>query len=253
MLYAADQVPRTDVLFYDDREQDGITLEFRLIYKGPLRSAQSGHSVEEKHRLRQHFHKQLADLWIRDPMLNRQVTGRFIPSGMAHAREIAAFPITNQIPDYLLVDSQDPRGRSFIEIMAEDYTKGGFRFVPLIRRKNGFTCALDVLFLRQGHPGDLIVSGDVDNRIKTLLDGLRMPRECSEIPNVSGNKRMVPDTNENPFYCLLEDDSLITGLQITTDRLLQDPAQSSNKDDVELVIHVTVIDPNALLGTNALP
>jgi len=30
----------------------------------------------------------------------------------------------------------------------------------------------------------------------------------------------VPQADENPFYCLLQDDALITGFSVATDRLL---------------------------------
>jgi hypothetical protein len=53
--------------------------------------------------------------------------------------------------------------------------------------------------------------GDIDNRVKVL----KVPRECNEIPKEQG-----PEKDEEPFFCLLEDDSLITKVAITTDRLL---------------------------------
>jgi hypothetical protein len=139
------------------------------------------------------------------------------------------------------VDDSDPAGRPMTEIIADEYDRCGFRFVPLVRKKNGFTCALDILFLRRGHPGELIVSADLDNRIKTLFDSLKIPGQCSEV-------KATPEPGENPFFCLLEDDSLITSVKITTDRLLTPKGEDEGRWDVELVVHVTVIDPNALLG-----
>ncbi len=44
-----------------------------------------------------------------------------------------------------------------------------------------------------------------------------------------------PQAGEDPFYCLLEDDNLITTLSVTTDRLLVSPA---NSNEVFLLIHV---------------
>jgi hypothetical protein len=51
----------------------------------------------------------------------------------------------------------------------------------------------------------------------------------------------TPRVDENPFYCLLEDDALVTGLGITTDQLLEpvDPAEAT------VVIHVTIKDTGA--------
>ncbi len=41
---------------------------------------------------------------------------------------------------------------------------------------------------------------------------------------------------ECPFFCLLEDDALVTGFSVTTDSLLAPRA----KDEVNLLIHVRV-------------
>ncbi|MDD1413938.1 hypothetical protein MEN41_04490 [Dolichospermum sp. ST_con] len=51
-------------------------------------------------------------------------------------------------------------------------------------------------------------------RLKTLFDGLRCPSNKDEI------KEIEPKPNEKPFYCLLEDDKLITKVSVTTKRLL---------------------------------
>jgi hypothetical protein len=46
----------------------------------------------------------------------------------------------------------------------------------------------------------------------------------------------VPGPTETPLYCLLEDDSLITALAVTTDRLL---VPHENPAHVLVIIHVT--------------
>jgi len=140
-------------------------------------------------------------------------------------------------PNWILLDPDQPGGRAYTEIIADDYSRCGFRFVPLVRKANEFTCALDVLFLRRGHPSDLIVSGDLDNRLKTLIDSLKIPGECSELGSA------VPDADENPFFWLLEDDSLITGMRVTTDRLLTPIQDDEGKWDVEIIVHATVVNP----------
>ena len=56
--------------------------------------------------------------------------------------------------------------------------------------------------------------GDIDGRIKTLFDALRMPSEEEE--KVGGTP------TANPLYCLLESDSLISDLSVRTARLLGD-------------------------------
>ncbi len=111
-----------------------------------------------------------------------------------------------------------------------------FNFVPLISTKMGRAFAmLDILFLRRNHPGNLISEGDIDNRIKVLFNSLRVPKGASEIGEGVG-----PDEGEKPFYCLLEDDSLITSVNVTTDRLLC-PFSGEHSHpliDVMLIIHV---------------
>lgn len=82
--------------------------------------------------------------------------------------------------------------------------------------------------------GELIRhGGDIDNRIKTLLDSLRVP-EAGEI------EALTPDVTENPFYCLLEDDSLVTGFQVKTERLLEPSSGAESQADVRLMITVIV-------------
>lgn len=107
---------------------------------------------------------------------------------------------------------------------------------------------MNILFLRRDNPGNLIASGgDIDNRIKVLFDGLKMPDTVSDL----GGIPLGPD--EDPFFCLLEDDSLITSVSITTDRLLIPQESDENVHDVCLIIHATVLNPSALFTGNRLP
>lgn len=93
-------------------------------------------------------------------------------------------------------------------------------------------------------PGHIVTqSGDIDNRIKTLLDALKKP-ELNALPGGS-----VPTSNENPFFCLLEDDNLIVSLAVETDRLLEPDVHPS---EVELIIHVTTRQLRVLIGTIGL-
>jgi hypothetical protein len=75
--------------------------------------------------------------------------------------------------------------------------------------------------------------GDIDNRIKTLFDALHVPKNCSEVQG-------APEDSEKPFYCLLEDDTLITGVQVRTDRLLIPIKDGQRETDVMLIVHVFV-------------
>lgn len=46
------------------------------------------------------------------------------------------------------------------------------------------------------------------------------------------------ESDEDPFYCLLEDDKLITSISVTTDRLILPLAGPEHTNHVMLVIHV---------------
>ena len=92
------------------------------------------------------------------------------------------------------------------------------------------SCDLDILFLRQDDPGSLITQGgDLDGRIKTLLDALRMP--SAQEQNVSG------PASANTF-CLLESDTLISSMNVETERLLF--PETTHPHEVHLIIEVSL-------------
>ncbi len=183
-------------------------MQFRLIYRGELHSASKSNTRnKEKHTIRKVLHKQLAQLWQYEPILSRYLIGD---------------PTTN---------------RSAVDKMADKFKRCGFKFLPLIGDYFGrLACGLDILFLNPDQPGNLIKhGGDIDNRIKVLFDALRMPRDDTEL------RGQEPGEDENPFFCLLQDDKQITEVKITTDRLLMPKISVENKDDVLLIIHVKTL------------
>jgi hypothetical protein len=218
-------------------------MEFRLIYSGPLHAETKRQArAEEKHKIRKVFHRQLSELWKQHPVLQRQAVDRLIRYRTPLNMISDPGPGVEQIMSHR-------SGKPWLEIVADDHARLGYRFVPLVRKAGGFTCSLDILFLRRDNPGSLVhTGGDIDNRIKVLLDGLRTPNTSAEIGG------FLPEVDENPFHCLLEDDSLITALNITTDRLLLpvDESAGERKNDVHLVIHVRLGDVEALFAGNRL-
>jgi hypothetical protein len=117
---------------------------------------------------------------------------------------------------------------------AESYERSGQRFIPLLTEQGGMYCTLDILFLRPEEPHMLLKGGDLDNRIKTLFDALRLPKDLEEM----GGKRGNP--SDPPVFCLLEDDKLISELHVTCDQLLLLPdTQTVKPNDVFLVVKVT--------------
>jgi hypothetical protein len=191
-------------------------MDFRLTYTGPLYATQrdpvpgqAPRHTQNRHDIRCDFHRQLKALWSLPPL--------------------------NAVrrPDVLVV--QDPPGwvdpAVTAEALARKHALYGFNFVPLVTQELDLICALDILFLRPDRPGDVIWAGDIDNRIKTLLDALRIPEPGENYAN------RVPEVDQAPFFCLLEDDKLITRVGVETDRLLKPVA---NPAEAQLIITVKI-------------
>lgn len=89
----------------------------------------------------------------------------------------------------------------------------GIAFVPLLTRKMNSSCIMTVKFMRNGKPGEIVHGGDIDNRLKTLFDALRLPEHENEVLPQFAPPRPI---EEHLYVCLLEDDSLITELSVHT-------------------------------------
>jgi hypothetical protein len=114
-------------------------------------------------------------------------------------------------------------------------TRGDFYCFALVRAKLNLVCDLDILFLRRENPGQLISGGgDIDNRIKVLFDALRMPQDDNEV------RGFVSSDPNKMLLCLTEDDRLITGFRVTTDRLLEPGRSEAEENNVRLIINVEV-------------
>jgi len=84
-------------------------------------------------------------------------------------------------------------------------------------------------------PGGIVKhNGDIDNRLKVLFDALKYPHETQEVENAPQG------ADENPCFCLLEDDQFIDHVSVTTDRLLTPLEGTESEHDVSLIIHVTI-------------
>lgn len=186
-------------------------MEFTLFYRGQLR-ANSRPKV--KHELRQKFHKQLQVLWAQPPFNELQ---RYLEESDPPEKEL------------------EPGETRYAEIISPHFyiikKVEAFSFAPLVCSQFHLTASLDITLLRPGPPGNLVkAGGDIDNRLKTLLDALKAPLTSGEI-----HKDAAPEADETPFFCLLEDDSLITGLSVRTDRLLEN---SSHPSETLILIRV---------------
>lgn len=174
-------------------------MRFRLLIEGPIPPRKQA-TLAQIHAIRRRLHHQMQRLWRHAPLQDKQHWLRLTP------------PVPNDIA------------------ILED--RAGRHFAPLISQKNATHCSLNVVFLKSEYPNTLIsVRGDIDNRLKTLFDALRVP-SVSEIQQVEP----VAQEGENPLYCVMQDDGLITGLSVETDRLLT----SDGQHDVFAVATITL-------------
>jgi hypothetical protein len=80
----------------------------------------------------------------------------------------------------------------------ERFHREGFTWLPIITKNNGMICKLEVLMLRHGNPGGVLY--DIDNRLKTLFDALRIPTGPQELGAGTSKGVQSPDSGEDPFY-----------------------------------------------------
>lgn len=187
---------------FNSLPDEGLDMEFRLIYEGPL---PADGNANDKQLVRRKLHPQLRKLWRMDPHLRDWIPG--------DGRRFGSKP----------------------EEIAHDYAIGDYNFVPLITEKLGMMCSLDILFLKRGELGEVVkTGGDIDNRLKTLFDALRTPDRREECG------RGLPAEDERPLYTVMTNDALIADLRIETDRLLR-PTELTGRaalNNVELIIKV---------------
>jgi hypothetical protein len=166
----------------------------------------SNGSPAHKHELRAHFHTQLAVIWKQKPLSEQT---------------------------YLLA----PRDGNEYCLLRE---LSGVTFVPLVSEEMNVVAELEVSILRPEPPGGLLTQGgDIDNRLKTLFDSLTMPRHPNQI--ASG----ISPSTFSPFFCLLEDDNLVTSVSVRTEQLLE---QVEDPSIVDLRIRVRTRTTRETMG-----
>jgi hypothetical protein len=177
-------------------------VELRLEYWAyiPTDNRQGDHHSDLKHAMRLEFSNQLRIVWRKSPMLNQHQ--HFIPPSYGIGSPI-------HFPEGFLWEEHPRRSIFQPHYRPEDDSAPffqvqmcGFSWVPLVSWHNYLNCKLDITFHGEGQSA-VRRGGDLDNRVKTLFDGLRMPLRDSEVPGNMFGK------NAELAYCLLEDDSLI--------------------------------------------
>ena len=156
----------------------------------------SNAGAKDKHKIREYFYPQMKTLWDIKPL--------------SHYKK-----------DFLNPDKS-------LSVLKE---VDNVAFAPLVSSVLKFICQLDITILWPEEPGVISEQGgDIDNRLKTLFDAL----QCPDIHQIKPVKESFAD--KQPFFCLLENDKLITSVNIRTHTLLR----SENKTDVSVLIHVVV-------------
>jgi hypothetical protein len=197
-------------------------VDFRLLYSGRVLGANKNNTrADVKHALRREFHPQLRQLWASNRNLDE------------YARHHCGPYFSKQPPGSHEGLTNEQFRQIGIQCISERWERNGFRFVPLVTRELSLRCSIDILFLRPEEPTYVMKSGDLDARVKTIFDALRMPDNPAETGG------MGPQDDETPFFVLLEDDKLISQVSIATDQLLVLPKErSTNANDAFLVIQV---------------
>jgi len=197
--------------------EESNLMEFRLLYDGEL--AGNSAKARDKHAIRKQLHPQLRRLWNTEIRLRQYAAHVGLMSSVS-------VPITDK--------SEEERAEIGLAAIGKNFSRAGYELVPLVTAELALRCALDILLLRPSEGKKTIFEGgDMDNQIKTLFDGLKIPQNANDL---GGN---VPGPDENPFFCLLEDDRLISEVRVVTDQLLVRPHQVAiRQTDVFAVIYV---------------
>lgn len=205
-------------------------MKFTLTYDGPLPASANKSKTKKVWEIRKQLHPQLDDLWATHPALSGVETDSYYPvNGAVLIQGHHEYPSPLIAPFApRIAPTGEPPG--LIINLTEPIIKHGRMFRPVVRESFALHCGLKVLFLRKEAPGRVYQGGDVDGRIKTLLDALAMPQHAEQI--VADGE---PPTLIN---CLMEDDSMISSLEVETERLLT--GDDHAKDYVRLIISVDV-------------
>jgi hypothetical protein len=209
-------------------DSGGTPMKFRLVYHGPIRPHNRGMDLlSHKHVIRAVFHRQLCEFWKKnDAFCNSTLS----------VKQFRSLPNMG----FNMAEETKP----LIELVRTEYSANcrganGYEWVPLILKNYAVSCELDILLLFRGMKPGPLDNGDVDNRVKTVVDALRQPD-----PQTVQHLR-PPRVNESPFFVLLQDDSIVSRLTVETDTLYSPRTSCSGKTDKDdrlahAVITVTI-------------
>ena len=202
-----------------------VIMQFYLVFRGRLPSTGNTSKKPDIVRdIRDQFHPQLELLWKTSAALQRLKRTAWVAENPATRMATVDSPLG---PEWD-VDKYPPK-EGYVDLCAP-IVKGKKSYIPLVRKSLDLNCHLQILFLRQEDPGALVLQGgDLDGRIKTLFDALRAPDEDVEL--------LHPQAQVKTF-CLMENDTLISGFEVSTGRLLMPETEFPN--EAHLIVEVTI-------------
>ncbi|MQA64336.1 MAG: hypothetical protein GEU76_00300 [Alphaproteobacteria bacterium] len=206
-------------------------MDLTLRYRGPLRS---NAGPVDKQKIRLELHDQLRAFWAEDRRLKE------------HFAEWKTLQVAARRGQHFEVKRPVVGIRNFYW----RYPLQGYNFVPLITHVHELHCHLQIRLYRKIGPGGILfVGGDLDNRLKTLLDALQVPIYEQDVPENENQSESPEDWP--PVFCLLDDDSAVTKLSIESIKLLTPvPAELEQPGNyVEMEIDVRIVPATAITGS----
>src|SRR5262249_18341789 len=143
-------------------------MQLTLRYKGELPASSKGNSrVPEKHEIRKQLHDQLAVFWSQHAVLkkwNEDLKSLQVANWSGHKFEVKQ-PLVG------------------VKNFWWRFPVCGINFVPLVTDVQEAHCHLNIrVYRRIDVGGFLFEGGDLDNRLKTFFDALRVPHLKEQLP-----------------------------------------------------------------------
>jgi len=141
-------------------------MRFRLTYEGILYASQNtSDKKKHKHCIRKSFHPQLKNMWENHPLLSvLKVAGTLEEN----------FDMMSTPSDFFARLAPEKNQLRPLNRVISEYScfwRDDYKFVPLVCKCFRLQCSFDILLLTGTRPGP--PTGDLDNRVKTLVDALR--------------------------------------------------------------------------------
>lgn len=179
-------------LNFNDYSGAAHPVKFKLTYPGHIPSGGKSGKSEDKHEVRRYFSDQLYNVWKSATLLNA-----YLSEGLPEATPHGKFgKPSNPLHPFFVI-------RQF-----------GVKIYPLVTIHNRLTCRLDMSFTVLDASNRI----DTDNRIKFVLDTLRMPQNDDEFPE------KLRGVGSDELYCLFEDDGLLRDYTVSVDESNESPS-----------------------------